>query len=1016
MGKPKTPKSRKQLVLCNKIGISAANLEADNLKEINVDQGQFTNGLILELNRYCVIKKWPKDRCAKWVMDLTPLSLIPTPISDFDSYLLQVIQAIVSVQEQRTSLLHKKWYDQSEVLEKQGFSLPNPSPLNIETQFSVSHDENTVPSNDQCDGDGDLTPFTQRSTTNSAVTKDDIHTLNTITSQIKRKKSRLQRLENKITTARAELQALKSKIMHKTAGRYADKNVKRREMRMKNALVKSKSELKQVEDKNVRLTMDVSTLEDMIFDSDDKARREQKMKSHHRHKALNKESKLESEVKELKVDLTHAESQICDEPGDPIHVNLKNKDGSYTYNVRECVLELTKNEVAADKVAPVIKSVAQNIFNCSLEDVPKRQCVQNIVDEGQLIFKQYAQERMTKTSHYGIIRDGTSRQKVKVLTTGARLDTGEVLPFGFRRVANETAEVIKDTCVMELTEVAETNLIDSLGEMARQKNLEGFVEKLSFYCSDRAANEKLANKKLTEWRENVLEKCGSEAAKHEVHNFYCMAHVLLGFHSYGSKELHAVQKEYEKDGVLFGRDNVPWFLRFGKEKICVRVPRIASQLCGPVGDEKSGMQDKWLAFCEANHIKSTLEAYKDNRFNCMFATTIQTLHHREHILSTIAKIALDKKPNQKIESLRLDLEDGNVLAIMHAVAMIGAKVTGPFWELVTSGRLEYLNLYLPVQNLLSRLDTWLEDIEGLYHPDEAPIFPQFKPKDCALYRDVFNLSHHINRDLMRKAAIALVTGMKACVEKQLCDFLPGGKYGCAPSADELQRTAKSDVTNLPCERHFGLYDSSASRRRNATLHYHSSLLMLKSHGTKLLSFLRARTDRRELWARAPAQAKALRRKHKIEEDRQKAIIYDQLISGKKKKVPKKATKTKAKKRNQNSVTSSSQDPVAIVVSINDWVGVAYENDWYPGHIIRESDSSGADDKRFVIDFMHPCQTAGHFKKPKSDIAEVEFQFIFHRMLVAPYPISGGRLFKIAEREYKALESKYAEFKRKTWNE
>ena len=105
-----------------------------------------------------------------------------------------------------------------------------------------------------------------------------------------------------------------------------------------------------------------------------------------------------------------------------------------------------------------------------------------IVDEGQLIYKQYALERMTDTSHYGIIRDGTSRQKVKIVSTAARLDTGEVLPFGFCRVANETAEVIKDTCIRELTEIAEINLIDSEGKVGSQKTLEGFAEKLTFYC------------------------------------------------------------------------------------------------------------------------------------------------------------------------------------------------------------------------------------------------------------------------------------------------------------------------------------------------------------------------------------------------------------------------------------------------------------------------------------------------------------------------------------------------------
>ena len=119
-----------------------------------------------------------------------------------------------------------------------------------------------------------------------------------------------------------------------------------------------------------------------------------------------------------------------------------------------------------------------------------------------------------------------------------------------------------------------------------------------------------------------------------------MAHVLLGFHAYGTKEISALQKAFEKDKLYFGRDKEPAYIRFSNETACLRVPRIASELCGPVGDEKNGMRDKWLAFCEANHLKSTFEAYKDNRFNCMFSASMQTLHHREHLLSAIAKMEL----------------------------------------------------------------------------------------------------------------------------------------------------------------------------------------------------------------------------------------------------------------------------------------------------------------------------------------------------------------------------------------
>ena len=102
----------KQLVTCNKLGISAANLEADNLhvNEIVLQPEQFTNELIFDLNRYCSSRKWSRERCAKWIMILAPSSLIPQQIDDEKSYLLQVVETNGSIQRKRDALFHNKWY------------------------------------------------------------------------------------------------------------------------------------------------------------------------------------------------------------------------------------------------------------------------------------------------------------------------------------------------------------------------------------------------------------------------------------------------------------------------------------------------------------------------------------------------------------------------------------------------------------------------------------------------------------------------------------------------------------------------------------------------------------------------------------------------------------------------------------------------------------------------------------------------------------------------------------------
>ncbi|KAG1670843.1 hypothetical protein GQR58_016644 [Nymphon striatum] len=70
-----------------------------------------------------------------------------------------------------------------------------------------------------------------------------------------------------------------------------------------------------------------------------------------------------------------------------------------------------------------------------------------------------------------------------------------------------------------------------------------------------------------------------------------------------------------------------------------------------------------------------------------------------------------------------------------------------------------------------------------------------------------------------------------CTERQLADFLPGGKYGMEPTA-ELRETMKScKVTNLVSENEFGDLDFSQFRRRHASLHYHSGIQMVKRNKT-----------------------------------------------------------------------------------------------------------------------------------------------------------------------------------------
>ena len=113
-------------------------------------------------------------------------------------------------------------------------------------------------------------------------------------------------------------------------------------------------------------------------------------------------------------------------------------------------------------------------------------------------------------------------------------------------------------------------LFNTLEDDAENSKLH-LIAKLQYLMSDRAASMKKSNEVLNEWRHSMLEDLGEQNTE-DVHSIFCMAHVLLGFHSYTVKALN--------NSVLCDDDNVN---KNGRNRVCVLLKN-ASNLFGPVGD------------------------------------------------------------------------------------------------------------------------------------------------------------------------------------------------------------------------------------------------------------------------------------------------------------------------------------------------------------------------------------------------------------------------------------------------
>ena len=173
-------------------------------------------------------------------------------------------------------------------------------------------------------------------------------------------------------------------------------------------------------------------------------------------------------------------------------------------------------------------------------------------------------------------------------------------------MAHETADTINSVTNTHVQELASLNSAVSKvceNETDNQSGADVFLksslEKLAFTMSDRASNEKKADRLLDEWRDSVLGQC-NENEQPKVLHFHCMAHVSLGFHRYICKDHVELEKSLVQENGPLGRDSLPVFKYWSKKGTAVeRTLRTVSEGCGPAGDHH-GVRDLWEAHCASN--------------------------------------------------------------------------------------------------------------------------------------------------------------------------------------------------------------------------------------------------------------------------------------------------------------------------------------------------------------------------------------------------------------------------------
>ena len=239
------------------------------------------------------------------------------------------------------------------------------------------------------------------------------------------------------------------------------------------------------------------------------------------------------------------------------------------------------------------------------------------------------------------------------------------------------------------------------------------------------------------------------------------AYFLLGLSNNAINTLQLIQQD--RGELRIGRDEQPIFHRFTRtEAAAVWYVRMACEVLGPRGDEKSGCRDAWLAFCSISGSPSRVTSFKSNRFNNLFEAAAALHFHRASIIDFLDNFLPEK--NQKLESVLYDAKSDAVGVYVLTLAMVFFRITGPYWQLLGT-KTHYLDFFQQVVALRAQLQEWTTEADSIFTPDLPSLFEK-PPTDV----DMFGAALAVPQDVKAKVTdvfAKLCGGLLVVVDTQL---------------------------------------------------------------------------------------------------------------------------------------------------------------------------------------------------------------------------------------------------------
>ena len=209
--------------------------------------------------------------------------------------------------------------------------------------------------------------------------------------------------------------------------------------------------------------------------------------------------KLQQKNKDLQFQLVQTQGMLGDAENRATHlVTFREEKNCFSDATRQTLIELQGDgSVPASKCKTVIKAVAKHLFNTNLDekDLPRLQTAINVADEGHILTKFQAAEKMLAGENLTLHTDGTSRNGKKIVGHQISLDSGETLSLCFTTVATEDSSTLLDVTVQLSQEIKDIFGADN-SEEERDKIFQSLLSKLKSVVTDRAAVMKSFDQKL----------------------------------------------------------------------------------------------------------------------------------------------------------------------------------------------------------------------------------------------------------------------------------------------------------------------------------------------------------------------------------------------------------------------------------------------------------------------------------------------------------------------------------------